>query len=520
MAVKPINIRRFDWWLNLSTTSDIGDNQFSVCKNMFYNQRGQLQTRYGIKYFWNAVGSSKPVSSYFFFQRDDTGATTALCASGTNMYKYDEWTSNWSSIKSWLTEFETATGKTTWRTRRDYAVYKNIIYLTNGVNSYASYDGTTYTQYATQPKYRYINMNTDRLFGAWDDTNPNTLYYTDAAPLNGNIIDTNAVVVGGDELGRINWLNELGNIILTAKSNKIYSIDVANERAEPIDSQTWGYSDRSIANVWNSLVYLTERGIDTLKPRQSLAWASALESKPLDEDVRELTTKIQELNLNANCGRYIKRLGNYYITFDTNWDDIPDTTLVYNSMVKARTQYTYPSLYDYWFYITSAGEYKYIIASATEDRIYEIENWFDDLWESIEHEIKSKDFDFWEAGSFKTYEFIDLIWKKSKNLDIEVNIEVDGEIVWWWLITDSMITETKPSESLGINPIGIDTLTWSVDTEDWVDIYQYIARIPLYSTWSTVNFQMKSLWGTRTIDNARIMVDAQSIDVFGYNNIV
>jgi len=520
MAVRPISIKRFDWWLNLSTTSDIGDNQFSVCKNMFYNQRWQLQTRYGIQYFGNAVWSSKPVSSYFFFQRDDTGATTALCASGTNMYKYDEWTSNRTSIKSGLSEFETATGKTTRRTRRDYAVYKNVIYLTNWVNSYASYDGTTYTQYGSQPKYRYINMNTDRLFGAWEDLNPNTLYYSNAAPLDWSVVDTNVVVVWGDELGRINWLNELWNIILVAKSNKIYSVDVANERAEPIDAQTGWYSDRSIANVGNSLVYLTERWVDTLKPRQSLAWASALESNSLDEDVRELTTKIEELNLNANCWWYIKRLVNYYISFDTNGDDIPDTTLVYNSNTKARTQYIYPNTYDYWFYITSTWEYKYLIASATEDRLYEIESWFDDLGETIDHHIKSKDFDFWEPWTFKTYEYIDLIGKKSKNLDIEVNIEVDWVVIGWWLITDNMITETKPSETLWVNPIGIETLTWSLDDEDWVDIYSYVARIPFYSTGSTINFEMKSSGWSWTIDSARIMVNSQSIEVFRYANIV
>jgi len=217
---------------------------------------------------------------------------------------------------------------------------------------------------------------------------------------------------------------------------------------------------------------------------------------------------------------YTDRFNNYYISFDTNGDDIPDTTLVYNSNTKARTQYIYPNTYDYWFYITSTWEYKYLIASATEDRLYEIESWFDDLGETIDHHIKSKDFDFWEPWTFKTYEYIDLIGKKSKNLDIEVNIEVDWVVIGWWLITDNMITETKPSETLWVNPIGIETLTWSLDDEDWVDIYSYVARIPFYSTGSTINFEMKSSGWSWTIDSARIMVNSQSIEVFRYANIV
>ena len=76
------------------------------------------------------------------------------------------------------------------------------------------------------------------MFGAGDDTTPSTLYYTGAAPANANTINTNVVIVGGDELGRINGLNELGNIILALKSGKIYSIDVTNQRADPIDAQT------------------------------------------------------------------------------------------------------------------------------------------------------------------------------------------------------------------------------------------------------------------------------------------
>jgi hypothetical protein len=106
-----------------------------------------------------------------------------LAASGTNIYKLDNTLLTWASIKDTLTEFETATGKTTWRTRRDFAVYKNVVYLTNGINAYASYNGTTYTEYAGQPKFRYINMNLDILYGSGDDTTPSTIYYTAPAPV-------------------------------------------------------------------------------------------------------------------------------------------------------------------------------------------------------------------------------------------------------------------------------------------------------------------------------------------------
>lgn len=527
MALKPITINKFDWWLNLSTTSDIKDNQFQVADNVFYNSKWQLQTRYWIAEFWNAIGSNKPVSSYFFFQRDDTLATTAICASWTNIYKFDEITGNWSSIKSWLSEFETITGRTTRRTRRDFAVYKNVIYLTDWVNNYAKYDWSTYTEYASEPKYRYINMNTDRLFWAWVDSTPTTIYFTNPAPTDWSTLNVTAVVIWWDELGKINWMNELQNLIIVFKSGKIYSVNLWVEvlpgvygKAEPIDAQTGWFSDRTISNVWNSLVYLTERWVDTLQPRTWISWTTAIESSPLDSDVRELTSKIDELQLNSNCGRYIKRLNNYFISFDTNNDNIPDTTLVYNSLVKARTKYNYPNFYDYGFYITADWEYKYLAASATTDRMYQIETGFTDLWEDITYEIKSKDYDFWEPGTFKTFDYVDITGQKSKFKDIELNIEVDGVNVGWWLITDDMIIETKMKETLWINPIWVDTLTGSTDNEDGVDVYEFVCRIPLYATGSKINFQMKSTGWTWILHKAKIGVNKEEIDVFGYANII
>lgn len=640
MAVKPIAINKFDWWLNLTTGSNIGDNQFVIAKNVYYNVNKQLETRRWYIKFGAAVGSAKWITSYFFTQRDDTGATMALCASGTDMYKYDPTDWSWDSIKSWLTEYETMAGKTTWKTRRDFATYKNTIYMCNWVDSYASFDwytpafitgsstatsvvatwtaisdgsfkisnlngaevnvtginftsgvttmdnvatkiqtalravtskletvtrstdhfivssadttsnssiyyiqwwssGTsihtlmdcyypavitpkarnpTYTEYPEAPRIRYINMNTDTLFGSWEDINPITFYYSESAPTDWSSFYANSVVVGWDEMGRINGQNELGQVILAFKSGKIYSIDVTNEKALPIDSQTGGFSDRTIANVGNSLVYLTERGVDTLKPRTWLDGSTALESSPLDEDVRELTNKITELQLNANAWRYIKRLNNYYITFDTNNDNIPDTTLVYNSLVKAWTQYDYPSIYDYGMYITADWEYKHLFTSAITDQVYEMESGFDDDWITINYEIQTKAFDFGEPGTFKTFEYVDIIGQKSKWTEIPVKIYVWDELVGWATIDDTkIINNTTPSQTLGTRPIWVDGLTG--DSEDDVPMYSYLIRVPLYSTWQSISVNMSSEWGIWMLEKMRIWVNWEPIDVFSYANI-
>jgi hypothetical protein len=77
-------------------------------------------------------------------------------------------------------------------------------------------------------------------------------------------------VVGGDETGSINGLTELGQVILAYKSNRVYSVDVTNTKATPVDAHNGGYSNRSIKPVANSIVYFTDKGVDTLKPRSGV----------------------------------------------------------------------------------------------------------------------------------------------------------------------------------------------------------------------------------------------------------
>ena len=82
------------------------------------------------------------------------------------------------------------------------------------VNFTTNWSGTMTFYKLTEPRGRYIQYLGDRLFLAWDDANPITLYYTNAAPTNWDNIDQNAVVIGGDETGIINWLREYSQVVV------------------------------------------------------------------------------------------------------------------------------------------------------------------------------------------------------------------------------------------------------------------------------------------------------------------
>ena len=599
MAIK--KYQDFSWWLNLNDSSKIGDNEFVIAKNVNYNNSRQLQTRRGYRKFGNPIGAA-PITSYFYWQHDSNLDRHAICASWWSMYKYDESTGDWSAIHTDNSEFEDNVGVTGNRTRRDFAVYKNVAYMCNGVNPYSSFDWTTFThiglgvatactfdsstdyvtsawhwletndevifeldggtlpaevavhrvyvvtkisnndfqistyswwpvlnftdngtatvnfQKVNQPSVRYIQYLGDRIYAAWDDQNPSTLYYTWAAPTDGNNIGANAVVVWWDENGVVNWLNQYSQLVLVFKSDKVYSVNVATPSVDAIDSQTGWYSDRSIHSVGNTLAYFNERGIDTLTKRSGVGWVSGIESKPLSDNVRALLENITEAQYNSCVWWYVKKLNNFYFSFDTNNDNIPDTTLVYSSSVWSWTQYTIPNLYDYGEYVNSDNELQMLFASALGGQMYQFEYWFDDDGEPIEVELQTKPFDFDDPAQLKVFSFVDVTGYKQEGWNIDISLLVDDDVVSMWSITDSNIETDAPIWILGIDAIGEKALWWP--WSEWLQLYPFTVRLKIYERGSDIAVKLSSTGVQRVLDKIRVWVDGEVKTMFSYDNII
>ena len=511
------DIEKFDGWLNLEESTNMWDNQFSVLKNMFYDKDKRIQTRRGITTFWNSIGSD-PITSYFYFKNDITWAWMALCTAWTVMYKYNTWTSDWDSIKTWLTEFET---DWTTRTRWSFAVYLNIVYMCNWKDAYADYDWTTYTEHWAQPKCRYLIYMADSIYWAWADAAPSTIYATTAWAANAETLNANDLVVGWDEMGRINWMKDLGNIQLVFKNKKIYSVawDLASSQA--IDGQNWGYWHRAIQNVENALMYYSDAWVDTVKARGWISWASAMATEPKSNDLRKLLDKITASQYNNNAWAYIAPLNNYYFSFDT-WDDsVPDTTLVYSSLVWAWSQYVQPPVYDYGHFIDSDWNFQYLAASATWWQMFQIETWFTDFWVWIDCELKTKEFDFGSIATWKTFDAVTIEGLKNEGSDITVEIIVGWDIVSTSTITDDYANITSWLVTISSDPLSTSSISWWVGTCEDIDLFSYLIRIPMYDSDSTIQVRMYSsdnpnIW---TLEKIQISREDQTFDVFPTANI-
>lgn len=463
--------------------------------------------------------NSKPVTSYFFFQRDDNALRTAICMSGTNTFHWNETEAAWDVIDTGLSEFETMTGMTTFHTRWSFCVYKNIIYMGNGVDNYRSFNGTLITQYAGQPKYRYLRYMGDRVFGA-DDVNPITLYYANALAADASNVSANSVVVGGDELGRINGLFDIGSFILSLKAKKIYTVNVSGSGSvSPIDTQNGAYSQRAIANVGNAILYQNDVGIDNLQQKAAATGATALESAPYTEDLQTLIKKITPIHLNSSCGLYIKKSNNYYWTFDTTNDNIPETTLVYSSLIgKTWSQYTYPAAFDYGYYIDSAGNYHYVMASGNVGIFYELETGFTDDDGLIEHELKTKAWDFKQPSTYKDFHSVDLFGLKNLGTDWTIEAYVDGELIYSQVLDDTYVISDVPSKTIASNPIAELPIGGGSPAETDVDLFPWKIRLggEMMASGLTIQIRMfnNDIACVLTLDRMRLRYDTESEDIF------
>lgn len=518
----------------------------------------------------------------------------ALCFSGTSLYRFDETTSNWNAVFSNLVPTEVNGELTRW----DFAVYKNVIYMCDGVNPYCSYDtggagnfaqhgltaiptpsfdaatdtvtsaahtlsngdevlfsttgtmpagleayrvyyvvnvavntfkvsntpggtaidfttngtGTFSGSLSAQARVRYLQYMGDRVFGAGQDLNPNTLYYTAAAPANALNIETNALVVGGDEIGRINGIRDMGSEILVMKNRRWYDVDVATPSATPIDAENGGYSNRSVRNVNNSIFYFNDDGINQLNRRQGTVGGQSLQAAAISEDLRELTDLITPLQYNANCGWFDRVKGNYYFSFDTNGDNVPDTTIVWSSIVGSWSQYEIPNVYDYGEYIDSEGNSRIVAASANGGQMWELETDYYDNGTDIDYELETKNFFFGQPGLWKTVQYVDIIGYKSEGQDVTVSVKIDGEVVAQSILTDAFLnTNASAAVTLGTSPIGLFSTGGGAitDTQTTLTMYPYVMRVPLYGSGTSCSVNMYSEEGpiAWTFDKLRIGVE-------------
>ena len=467
---------------------------------------------------------TEPVQGYFFVKDYANDTVITIATAGENSFHWNPIGEGWDVIDTGLTKFETATGKTTQRTRWEYFAFNGSgtleVGMCNGVDNYRKWDGTTITEYGAQPKVRYFIVQNDRIFSGGADSAPITLYYTNAAPANVNTLDTNDVDVGTEDSGRINTLFELGQILLVGKDLSIFAIDVDAPSALPIDPDSGMFSQRATRNVENAILYQSKSGIDNLKQREGTSGAPALASKAYSDDLQNRLQLITDNQRNANCGFYIQDQNNYFFSFDSTNDNKPDTTFIYSSLTASWSEYVYPAFYQYGQYIDTDNTVINLAMSANAGQIYQIETGFDDLSGAISYEFRTKEWNMNDPGTWKDWKYVDIFGLKNKGSTFDLEVIVEGSIVYTATLDDTFITDSATAVSaIGDDPIGDEAIGGggsSTSTSD-LDLFSYRIRLggDIFAAGRTIQIRGtgNDIPTSLTVDRFQIGFDDNTIDI-------
>lgn len=466
--------------------------------------------------------SNSPVTSLFSHLRDDTLQPYLVAASGTCLWSYEP-SGFWSLVASGLAEFETLWPDA--RTRWSFCVYKNVLYGCDGVNPYCSWDGIAFAQHAAQPKVRFLRYMADRVFGAGDDANPQTVYYTASLPANAQALNANSGVVGGDEQGRIQGLKDLGDSVLCAKDRKIYSVAYSTFAATPIDTRNGILSHRSIQLVGNGMLYFNDSGVDQLNRRVGVTGAASLEASPVGDEIYRLFAGMSGrfCDRQAVFGFYSPSLKNYYLGFPTS-GNIPDTFLVFSALVGAWTRYDLPSAYDMAEYRDGDGTPYLLLAPAAGGQVLQLEYGFSDNGQEFSCALTSKRRDFGTPGVMKSVDFADFIGYKSPGDPLSVTLEMDGITVASGEVTDDMLDESAGpvSFALGMAPLA----TYPVggvqgSKEITLETFPFVIRVPCYANgyalrWTVASDSSFVAW---SLQKVRVSVESEQVDLISSSSL-
>lgn len=399
---------------------------------------------------------------------------------GTCWYEWDETTGYWNIFKTGVTA----------GARASMAAYKNIMYFTNGVDNYFDYTGIVATDRtgANTYKGKYLIVANDVGYILGDPTVPSTLGYTNATPSNLQTFP-NALVLDEDSSdGKGTALANLGPIVIAGKDRKIYQVNIATPSREQLDYSDGIESHRAFVRVENELFIFNSNGISTIAQRQ--ATVGSLRTDPISEQLQPLIDIIKNKSISA--GIYIERFSNFYISVDTNDDDIPDTLIIFSTLTKKWSTYTGFNINEFVWYKDADGDYHLLYADATTGQIREMETGTNDFGTAIVATINSKVYHFDQPATLKTFEYVDLVGFITQNGLAEAYIVIDDTYTTPVAYIDGTNYYTGSggaSYTLGTSPLGTTSLGGSVSSTGGIQLYPFKLRIPIEYTGSKIQIK-------------------------------
>jgi hypothetical protein len=232
----------------------IGPDEARRLENMVLDEKGGANKRLGTQSNGTfGVGADRAISLYTFYRANQV-PQVLMHTTGGKLYYTNDPTANpvvWTQIATGLSGTQPFSFET----------FNSKCYFTNGVDSYASWDGATYTTFGSAPKGRYIRLWKDTMFVGGVDATPDRVFESAAGDAETWPVASWVDIAHGDG-DRLTALGTDGFTLVVFKQRRHMAItDPVTLANRVVDFEKGCESHFSVIQHEGELYFLSRRGV-------------------------------------------------------------------------------------------------------------------------------------------------------------------------------------------------------------------------------------------------------------------
>ena len=245
----------FEGGVNLrDTIAQLAPNELRVGENIVLDEKGGASKRLGCTSNGTfGVGTDRGLSAYTFY-RGASAPQVLLHTSGGKLY----YTNDASAAAIVWTQIATGLSTTV---PMSFETFNSKCYFSNGVDLYASWDGTTYVTYAAAPKGKYLRLWKDTMWMSGVTGLIDRVYSSAAGDAETWPVAAWVDITKGDG-DSVTTLGSDGIVLIVQKRNRGMTIyDPVTFANRIVDFEKGCESHFSMIQFEGDIYYLTRRGI-------------------------------------------------------------------------------------------------------------------------------------------------------------------------------------------------------------------------------------------------------------------
>lgn len=225
-----------------------------------------------------------------FYYKKKSGLGYLIRAKGTKLQRYNFLDRTWSDI----------TGSPTFTAGKEfgYVVYDDLLYLGNGTESLYTFNGLTFTEYASAPKGNILEVFEDKLFISGVTAEPLTVYYSNTGALT-TFTSTDVLKPIGTDY--VTNLKTYYGALLIFKRNSIWKLSfqydpVVTLFLPKLESQTQSYgacSRKAVSWVENDLWFFTGTEVRSIGYQDNITGVLGVNRSVISEQIKETVQQVE-----------------------------------------------------------------------------------------------------------------------------------------------------------------------------------------------------------------------------------